>query len=213
MSEDQPVSSWTIETLKQHYDTRLAEVDLRYQQRHNCEMATTRICKIDGCKGKHRSLGWCNMHYRRWRTHGDPNVEIPQGFQPGNAYAKTSGFQPGHPDYGTQFRPGPDSRRGSFSSGRDPNRAIPRSASANPAWKGCGVSYTAAHFRVRAKYGKASLRKCVDCGKQARHWSYNRLDPNHLSETRGGCEMYYSPDPDFYEPRCQPCHIAFDAVR
>ena len=31
-----------------------------------------RICKEKDCKNKHLARGWCNKHYRRWRTHGDP---------------------------------------------------------------------------------------------------------------------------------------------
>jgi hypothetical protein len=31
-----------------------------------------KLCKIPGCgeEGHHR--GWCDMHYARWRRHGDP---------------------------------------------------------------------------------------------------------------------------------------------
>lgn len=32
----------------------------------------TRICSIDGCGKPHKSRGWCNPHYRRWLTYGDP---------------------------------------------------------------------------------------------------------------------------------------------
>lgn len=30
-------------------------------------------CKIDGCEKKLFSRGWCQMHYIRWRKHGNPN--------------------------------------------------------------------------------------------------------------------------------------------
>lgn len=31
-------------------------------------------CTIEGCEGKHHSRGWCHLHYKRWRKHGDPMV-------------------------------------------------------------------------------------------------------------------------------------------
>lgn len=38
----------------------------------------TRICKIDGCgRDGHLRRGWCNAHYRRWLTHGDPLAGPP----------------------------------------------------------------------------------------------------------------------------------------
>jgi hypothetical protein len=31
-----------------------------------------RICSIPGCGRPHYARGWCNMHWHRWCTHGDP---------------------------------------------------------------------------------------------------------------------------------------------
>src|SRR5690606_9617480 len=31
-----------------------------------------RLCSIEGCNRPHRTRGWCDAHYTRWRKHGDP---------------------------------------------------------------------------------------------------------------------------------------------
>lgn len=33
-------------------------------------------CTILGCIKPRRAMGWCQMHYRRWRRHGDPRVTL-----------------------------------------------------------------------------------------------------------------------------------------
>jgi hypothetical protein len=37
------------------------------------------FCSIDGCGKKHRSKGFCNMHYTRFVKHGDHNVVCRPG--------------------------------------------------------------------------------------------------------------------------------------
>lgn len=32
------------------------------------------LCKVEQCESNARSKGYCNLHYQRWRTHGDPLV-------------------------------------------------------------------------------------------------------------------------------------------
>jgi hypothetical protein len=33
-------------------------------------------CSIQGCDKPHYAFGWCQMHYRRWKNHGDPAVVL-----------------------------------------------------------------------------------------------------------------------------------------
>lgn len=76
------------------------------------------------------------------------------------------------------------------------------------------VKYRSAHQRVDRVRGLASAHACIDCGLQAREWSYSYQDPNELLEIRkrDGRVMAYSVDPEAYEPRCRSCHAKFDRV-
>ena len=42
-----------------------------------------KTCKIEGCEKRHVARGWCNMHYKRWKAHGDPLVLFPNRPAPG----------------------------------------------------------------------------------------------------------------------------------
>lgn len=35
-----------------------------------------RTCSVDGCAKDVAARGWCLMHYKRWRTHGDPSITL-----------------------------------------------------------------------------------------------------------------------------------------
>lgn len=46
-----------------------------------------KTCEVDGCNRPHRSKGYCEMHYQRWRKYGDPGQvdEIqPSDYNPRN---------------------------------------------------------------------------------------------------------------------------------
>lgn len=76
------------------------------------------------------------------------------------------------------------------------------------------VDYTAAHARVRALRGSASQHRCVDCNKQALHWSYDHADPQErTSKAPATLGIAFSLSPQHYEPRCVPCHKRFDLDR
>lgn len=36
---------------------------------------TERICSVEDCERGIIARGWCEMHYRRWKKHGDPTFE------------------------------------------------------------------------------------------------------------------------------------------
>lgn len=82
----------------------------------------------------------------------------------------------------------------------------------NANWTGDQIDYRGAHWRVRLQKGKAKDHQCVDCGRQASEWSYDRLDPNEkIGVTRGGVKVPYSTNPRHYQPRCLSCHRKLDA--
>lgn len=38
-----------------------------------------RICSMPNCNNAHYGRGWCHLHYKRWRKHGDPSIcLVPQ---------------------------------------------------------------------------------------------------------------------------------------
>lgn len=39
-------------------------------------MSTNRTCSVEGCDKPHEAHGYCNMHYARWKKHGDPHAGI-----------------------------------------------------------------------------------------------------------------------------------------
>jgi len=74
--------------------------------------------------------------------------------------------------------------------------------------------YYAAHLRVAAARGRAKDHECVDCGEPACDWSYDHKDADEFVASAGiAKDLAYSTSPDHYQPRCRPCHKAFDGAR
>lgn len=40
-------------------------------------------CSVDGCKRPRCKRSWCEMHYARWKRHGDPHKVGTRGWYPG----------------------------------------------------------------------------------------------------------------------------------
>lgn len=70
-----------------------------------------------------------------------------------------------------------------------------------------GVTYISMHHWLLYNLGSASLQQCVDCGKQAKHWSYLEGCPDEQRDEKRGT---YCPHPEHYSPRCVKCHHAHD---
>lgn len=93
------------------------------------------------------------------------------------------------------------------------DRDMPTGAD-NGRWMGDSIGYYGAHQRLSARQGSASDRPCVDCGSQAKHWSYNHSDANERIEHGISANgIAYSTNPEHYSPRCVSCHKAFDLGR
>lgn len=169
-------------------------------------------CLVDGCETAPSKRGWCNMHYIRWRRHGDPGVaERIRGVNR-PLVCEVDGCERPHRGFGLcGMHLARKTRHGGLELKAFEDRAYPR-GEAHPNWVGDSIGYPSAHSRLRWMRGSASAHPCVDCSAPADDWSYNHDDPNEkLDHDRGACPQPYSPDPDHYSPRCRPCHRKFDS--
>jgi hypothetical protein len=68
-------------------------------------------------------------------------------------------------------------------------------------------SYATIHSLVTKERGSAWEYRCVDCGAMGREWAYNHEADIEVLDEHG---LTYSLSVWDYEPRCKPCHWAFD---
>lgn len=196
-------------TLRKHWTCQVESCDAPHTARGLCDKhyqawrkygdplasrkSKRKTCRIEGCNGKAHGHSLCTKHYLRWYTHGDAEYERP-------AYAEcdvdgcdaaprspTSKWCEKH--YGRLRRNG------------DPEALVEK--------RQATATYRAAHTRLVKDKGLAADRRCIDCGQDAHHWSYNHQDPDPLYSEGG---QPYSLNGEYYEPRCRRCHKAFDAV-
>jgi hypothetical protein len=75
------------------------------------------------------------------------------------------------------------------------------------------IGYHAAHDRVRAARGSASLYPCAwsGCESPASDWAYDGMDPSEKRGIEHKTELKYSTDPSHYIAMCKTHHIRFDA--
>lgn len=167
-------------------------------------MHSTRQCSVEHCdRSDIQAHGMCRMHYHRWRRTGS-TVARPLRATRGNCTVDGCGNLDCGP-HGLCPKHNSRNRRNG-----DPLLLMggPRArfGPENSAWTGDQASYSAMHLRVRGEKGRASLQVCVDCGRVAQQWSYDRSDPDERTSADGP----YSVSINHYEARCIPCHKRFD---
>lgn len=75
------------------------------------------------------------------------------------------------------------------------------------------LKYTTAHYRIQADRGTAERYRCVDCNGQAEEWSLRHDVAEVISgPVPGGGIRRWSANVLDYDPRCVPCHRAYDAL-
>jgi hypothetical protein len=172
-------------------------------------------CTIEGCEkpARTKSAALCKMHYHRQYRSGSAGEASERKREHLNAECRIDGCAKPDKEVGLCAMHGARVRRHG-----DPHMVIlpseryAPSGPAHPHWAGVHVGYGAAHTRVERLHGSASNHSCVDCGRQAQHWSYNHDDPNELTTNDRGA-LPYSADPVHYSPRCGSCHKMFDLGR
>lgn len=170
-------------------------------------------CSVPECSAPTKRRGYCYSHYMRAWRYGTPTPDFPPKWEDirGERFGslvvldRDGVYWVCRCDCGgtTKVRAG-DLNRGSVTTCGDSatHHRIPV------------VGYSGAHCRVRRDLGAAADHSCVDCGKQAKHWSYDHKDAAELYDVvTGGYVVAYSLDAEHYEPRCVPCHKRYDLDR
>lgn len=173
-----------------------------------------RTCDVAGCGKPHKRYGFCYGHYmKNWR-YGTPTPEWPSRWD--DIRGERFGTLVVVDRVGHRWECVCDCGGSRLASAGDLNRYGDQST--------CGdrsvhrrlpdVGYGAAHRRVATDRGEVRAHRCVDCGNEARHWSYNHDDPDEkLAYGLSAGPVAYSLKTDHYSPRCVPCHKVFDLGR
>lgn len=198
-----------------------------------------KFCSIPECRKPLRARGLCDMHYQRFRKHGDPAVNLnvkPEKFCSvdgcgGKFYCKSLcnkhyGRLQAHGDplkvitqTKTKCSVG-ECDAMQHAHGYCPPHLYRYKKYGNPLEAGPGrhsgrkrmdqPSYTGMHKRLFYDRGKASAHQCVDCGSQAQEWSYDGGCPNEILEVLVIEPIPYTTDQTKYSPRCIKCHRSKD---
>lgn len=182
-------------------------------------------CIVDGCGNQHLARGYCPKHYYHARKNGFDG-ESPLKRMPTRTptYCSLPGCSEKNKGHGlckkhyarwTQRGRNPEHLTdGSLLERRRSKPSLGKKGAEAPAWKGeAAATYRQTHKRVQAAKAPAREHSCVDCGAQAKQWSYIGGDPDERNEPRPDDRtkfIRFSVNADFYQPRCVPCHVAHD---
>lgn len=180
-------------------------------------MTPAKPCEVDGCgkPGRSRTAGICPMHYHRLYRNGSLGRKVvePKWHDIRGCVFGTLTVATRTPD--GRWRCECECGEARIVSVGELNRT----GSANT----CGVAgrhlredpgYAAAHDRVKRIHGPASTHRCVECGQQADHWSYDHQDPGErYAHGLSRNPVAYSAKPEHYQARCVPCHKQYDLGR
>ena len=165
-------------------------------------------CCIHGCERPHKRYGYCYGHYMKWWRYGDPEWTAPKRRKDllGEKFGHLTvvgELDPQHWECLCECGRTTRVRAWSLTSGGT------RTCGHGPTHhRSDDAGYPAVHHRVRRDKGTAASHACVDCGKEAAHWSYDHRDPDERRDEENG--LAYSLYSIHYEPRCVPCHKSFD---
>ena len=157
-------------------------------------------CAVESCDRDARARGWCKMHWKRWKVHGDPAYTRPAP-APIPPCAVDGCDNPKHgyiycsKHYQRWKTNGDPLIVGDHYPGR-PRLEIP--------------SYAGVHKRLSRERGRATQFACATCGLPAHEWSYNGGAADEVTENYKGTLIAYSVDQSSYSPRCRPCHRRMD---
>ena len=171
-------------------------------------------CPVEGCIKDAYRKGYCYAHYMKDWRYGTPTPTHEPKWQDLSGKRFGSLIVTSRRD-GTTWVCQCDCGATTKARAGDLNRGTKISCGSSKIHhRSPDAGYTAAHQRVRQDRGPVTSQCCVECGKDARHWSYDHTDAHELlAYGLSANPVAYSLDPSHYSPRCVPCHKRYDLGR